>query len=86
MIEPEKKNGDKDGKALYKSRNIAFYGKTIQNLRNRIDVKRLSNIKDYSNWTCRPSYMWHKIFVNDLVTIPKIKDIFTLNKAEKTGM
>ena len=45
-VEAEK-NGDKDGKELYKLMNIAAYGKTMENLRNRIDVKRVSNKKDY---------------------------------------
>ena len=45
-IEAEK-NGEKDGKELYKLMNIAAYGKTMENLRNRIDVKRVSNKKDY---------------------------------------
>ena len=46
-IEAEK-NGNKDGKALYKLMNInAAYERTMENVRNRIDVKLLSNKKDY---------------------------------------
>ena len=42
-----RKNGDKDGKALYKLINIAAYRKTMGKLRNRIDVKLVSNDKYY---------------------------------------
>ena len=42
-------------------------GKTMENLRNRIDVKLVSNEKDYLKWTSKLSYMTHKIFDNDLV-------------------
>ena len=60
------KNGDKDGKTLYKLRNSAVYGKTMEKLRNRIDVKLASNKKDYLKWTFEPSYMSHKLFDNEL--------------------
>ena len=40
-----RKNGDNDGKALVKLMNNAVYGKTIEKLRNRIDVKLASKKK-----------------------------------------
>ena len=73
------KNGDKDGKVLYKLISNAVYGKTVENLRKRIDVKLVSNKKDYLKWTSKPSYMAHKIFDNDLVAIRKNKLTLTLS-------
>ena len=51
--------------------NNAVFGKTMENLRNRIDVKLVSNKNDCLKWTSKPSYMSHKIFDNDLVAIHK---------------
>ena len=41
------KNGDKDGKALYKLVGNAVYRKAMENLRSKIDVKLVSNKKEY---------------------------------------
>ena len=45
----KKKNGGKDGKALCKlvKNAVYLYVKTMENLRSRIDVKLISNKKDY---------------------------------------
>ena len=59
-----KRNGDKDGKALYKLMNNALYGETMENLRNIIDVKLVSK-------------MSHKMFNNELVAICKAEVILT---------
>ena len=50
--------------------NNAVYGKTMENLRNGIDAKLVS----------KPSYISHKLFENDLVTIHKNKATLNLNK------
>ena len=50
-----------------------LYTKKKKNVRNRINVTLLSNEKDYLKSTSKPSYMWHKIFDNNLVATPKSK-------------
>ena len=35
----------------------AIYGKKLENLRNRIDVRLLNNKKTYLKWTLKPNYM-----------------------------
>ena len=67
------KNSDNDRKALYKLRNNPVYGKTMESLRNRNGVRLVSNKNDCLKWTCKPSYMPHKIFDNYLVVIRKTK-------------
>ena len=45
--EKNKKNVDIDGKVLYRLTNNTVSGKTMENLRNRIDVKVVSNKKEH---------------------------------------
>ena len=66
--------------------NNAVFGKTMENLRNRIDLKLVNNEKDYLKWTSKPSYMSQKIFYNDLVAIRKSKFALMLNKPAYVGM
>ena len=64
--------------------NNAVHGKTMENLRNRIDVKKQQ--KKTLKWTSKPSYVSHKIFDNKLVAIRKSKVTLTLNKPACIGM
>ena len=77
-IEAEK-NGDKDEKVSYKLMNNTVYGKTMESLRSRINVRLASNKKDYLKWTSKPSSISQKIFDNDLVTIHKSQVALKLN-------
>ena len=52
--------------------NNAVYGKTMENLRNRIDIRLVCNKKGYLKSASKPSYMSHKILDNDLVMISKL--------------
>ena len=80
------KNGGKGGKALCRLTNNAVYGKTRENLRNRIDVKLVNNKKGYLKCASKPSYMSRKIFDNNLVAIRKSKVSLKLNKPAYIGM
>ena len=70
----------KDEKTLLKLINNEVFGKTMENVRNRIDLTLVSNEKDYLKWTSKPRYMSHKIFEINLVAIRKNKVTLTLNK------
>ena len=65
---------------------MLYMKKAIENLRNRINVKLLSNKKDYLKCISKASYMSHQIFDNNLVAIPKNKVTLTLNKSAHIGM
>ena len=78
-IEAEE-NRDKDRKALYKLMKNVVYGKIMENLRKRIDVRLVSNKKDYLKWTSKLSYISQKICDNDLIAIRKSKITLTLSK------
>ena len=82
----QKKNDDKDEKALNESTNNAIYEKTMKNLRSRIDIKLSSNKKDYLKWTSKPSYMPQEEFDNDFVGICKNKFTLSSNKPAYIGM
>ena len=84
-IEAEKIN-DKDGKGLHKLMSNAVYGKTMESLRNRIDVKLVNNKKGYLKCTSKTGFMSHKIFDNNLVPIQKSKIAFKFNKPVYIGM
>ena len=78
-LEAEKNNG-KDAKTLHKLINNTIYGKTMENFRNRVNVKLLNTKKYYFKCTSKPSYMSQKIFDNNLVAIRKSKLAWKSNK------
>ena len=81
-----RKNNGKYRKAC-KLMNNAIFGETMENLRNRIDVKLVNNEKDYLKCTSKPSYMSLKIFGgNNLLVICKSKLALKLNKPAYIGM
>ena len=66
--------------------NNVVYGKTMENLKNRIDIRLVNNEKDYLKWTLKPSYISRKIFDSNLVAIHKSQVTLTLSKPAYVGM
>ena len=75
-------------KNFYKLMNNSVFGKTMENLRNRVDIKIVrSNEKDkIRKLVASPLYARHVIFTNDLVGIDMHKSRLLLNKPVYTGM
>ena len=59
--------------------NITF-GKTMENLRKRINVRLITNAKDYTKLVSRPKFLSQKIFNKNFVAIHQIKPVLTLDK------
>ena len=51
--------------------NKSMYGKTIENLRNRVDVSLLIYSKDYQKFVSKPSISFQKIFNKNLLAVLK---------------
>ena len=64
--------------------NIVF-GKTIENLRKRINVRLINNTKDYVNCVSQPTIVSQKIFSKNFFAIHKIKSVLVLNKPIYVG-
>ena len=58
----------------------------MENLRNRINVKLVSNEKEYLKCISKPSFMSHKLFGNILLAIHKNKLALKLNKHTYIGI
>lgn len=73
-------------KDFFKLLNNAVFGKTMENLRKRVDVKLVTNEKQLNNLTWKPTYVSSKIFNENLVAVHKIKEQLTLNRPAYIGM
>ena len=61
------------------------YGKTMENLRKRINVRLANNKRDFLKYISRPTHITHKIFGKSYAGIHKIKPVLTLSKPIYVG-
>ena len=67
-------------KAFFKLIINSVYGKTMENLRKRVNVRLINNEKKYLKVVRRPSFVSQKILDKNLVAVHKIKPVLLLNK------
>ena len=73
-------------KDFFKLLNNSVFGKTMENIRKRVDVRLVTNQKKLSKLVSKPSYVNSKIFNEDLVAVHKIKETLTLDRPACVGM
>ena len=70
---------------MYKLLNNCIYGKSIENIRKRINVKLINNQKTYQRCVNKPSFISQKIFDKNFVAVHCSKTVLTLNKPIYVG-
>ena len=72
-------------KAFFKMIINSVYGKTMENVRKRVNVKLINNENNYLKVVSRPSFVSQKILDKNLVAVHKIKPVLLLNKPIYVG-
>ena len=72
-------------KDFLKSRINSVYGKTMENLRKKINVRLVNNEKDFLKYTSKPTYITHNILGKYYAAIHEIKPVLMLDKPIYVG-
>ena len=59
-------------KFFFKLMNNSVFGKTMENLRKRINVRLTNNAGDYKKYVSKPSFISQKIFNKNFVPFMKL--------------
>ena len=78
-----KKNFEKD---FFKLMNNLVFGKTMENIRNRVDIKLVNNKRQAEKLSAKPNFKHCNIFSENLISIHMKKTKLTFNKPVYLGM
>ena len=78
-----KNNFEKD---FFKLMNNSVFGKTMENIRNRVNVKLVNMGEQFKKLTAKPNYESRKIFNENLVSVHMKKTSLIMNKPVYLGM
>ena len=73
-------------KDFFKLMNNSVFGKTMENIRKRVDVRLVTDENKLLKMAAKPTYVRSKIFNENLVAVHKIKETLTLNRPAYVGM
>ena len=73
-------------KDFFKLMNNSVFGKTMENIRKRVDVRLVTDENKLLKMAAKPTYVSSKIFNKNLVAVHKIKETLTLNRPAYVGM
>ena len=78
-----KNNFEKD---FFKLMNNSVFGKTMENIRNRVNVKLVNAGEQFKKLASKPNYDSRKIFNENLISVHMKKTSLTMNKPVYLGM
>ena len=78
-----KNNFEKD---FFKLMNNSVFGKTMENIRNRVNIKLVNSEEKFKKLVAKPNYESRKIFNENLVSVHMKKTSLTMNKPVYLGM
>ena len=82
----KRKNATSDfEKDFFKLMINSVYGKTMENLRKRMNVRLVNTEKGFLKYTSRQTYITYQIFGKDYAAIHEIKPLLMLNKPIYVG-
>ena len=73
-------------KDFFKLMNNSVFGKTMENIRNRVDVRLRTSEKSVEKLVLKPNFERLTIFNEDLVTVQMKKTALVYNKPVYLGM
>ena len=73
-------------KNFFKLMNNSVFGKTMENLRKRVDVRLVTDEKKLDKLTTKPAYVSSKILNENLMAVHKVKETLTLSRPAYVGM
>ena len=73
-------------KDFFKLMNNSVFGKTMENLRKRVNIELVTNEKRLNKLSAKPTYVSSKIFNENLVAVHTKKEKLLLDKPSYVGM